>query len=130
MTPTLTERLKDLLAKATPGPWAYRPEMYDDWGFIRGPEVEMPYGPGYPIVAMSREGYMPNAHAGHDEHRRNGTDPYRPNGELIVEAVNAIPALIEALEAEKSRAAILAAELRDCRENFSNYVASQRRAGE
>ena len=35
----------------------------------------------------------------HDEHRRNRTDPYEPNGKLIVAAVNALPGLLSRIEA-------------------------------
>lgn len=99
-TGELVERLWELLAKATQGDWEYRPDEYDDWGFIRGPEADFSFGRGRPIVAMSRDG----ADRGdHSEHRRNGTDPYEDNGRLIVEAKNALPTLLTELEAAKAR---------------------------
>jgi hypothetical protein len=93
----LVERLRELLAKATPLPWRYRPEESDDWGFIRGGERSEF---GYPIVAVGR-----GSHDDHDEHRRNGTDPYGPNSELIVEAINALPTLLAAFASPVTPAA-------------------------
>ena len=29
------DKLRDLMGRATPGPWAYRPEPHDDWGVVR-----------------------------------------------------------------------------------------------
>lgn len=91
----LVEALSGLREKATPGPWAYRPSEYDDWGYIRGAETEWSIGTVRPIVAISRSG---SAHADHDEHRRNKTDPYEPNGRLIVETINALPTLLATLQ--------------------------------
>lgn len=91
MTKDDLDKLRELLAKATPGPWEYRPDKYDDWGFIRGPEVERSYGRAKMVVALSRDGPDEKDHS---EHRRDGTDPYEANGRLIVAAVNALPSLI------------------------------------
>lgn len=84
------DRLEALLEKATATPWRYRPDQYDDWGWIRGPDR-------FP-VAVARAG----CHTSLEEeaaHRAAGTDPYGPNALLVVEAVNALPALIAALRA-------------------------------
>lgn len=94
----LVERLRKLLGEATPGPWAYRPCVHDDWGIIRGPEVASSIGPIQPIVAVARAGQVG---IDYDEHRRNGTDPYEPTGRLIVETLNALPALLDAIEGKK-----------------------------
>ena len=88
-------RLADLLAKASPLPWAYRPCEHDDWGYIRGPEQRGQYGPYRPIVARGHDSEV--AFEDYDKHRAAKTDPYGPNAELIVAAVNALPSLLAAL---------------------------------
>lgn len=95
MTPDETDALivglGELMAKATPGPWEYRPDReLDDWGFIRGPADER----GWRChIATSRAGHMARFYdAG--QHRANGTDPFEPIGKLIVEAINALPLLL------------------------------------
>ena len=93
MTPDLS-KLRELVEAGTSTPWSYRPEEHDDWGFIRGPERDFDWGRIGPIVAISREG---GTESSHDEHRRDKTDPYEPNGRLIVAAVNALPHLIAEL---------------------------------
>lgn len=90
----IIQELRSLVAKATPGPWAYRPREFDDWGFIRVAQAD---AEGWqPIVALGRAGPV---ESDHDEHRRNKTDPYGPNAELIVAAINHLPALLDRLEA-------------------------------
>jgi hypothetical protein len=108
--PDLNE-LAGLLAKANL-PWSYRPEEHDDWGFIRGPERDFDWGRIGPIVAISREG---GTASDHDEHRRNKTDPYEPNGRLIVAAVNALPHLL-------SEIATLRADLAAAREALRPFA--------
>ncbi|WP_314712994.1 hypothetical protein [Sphingobium yanoikuyae] len=94
----IIQELRSLVAKATPGPWAYRPREFDDWGFIRVAQAD---AEGWqPIVALGRAGPV---ESDHDEHRRNKTDPYGPNAELIVAAINHLPALLDRLEAAEWR---------------------------
>ena len=88
----MSEEPRKLLSAATSLPWEYRPYEHDDWGYIRGPEVEWSIGPVKPVVAISREG---DTESDHNAHRRNKTDPYEPNGRLIVAAVNALPTLLD-----------------------------------
>jgi hypothetical protein len=88
--------LKALYEKATARPWVYRPCEHDDWGFIRGPETQLSYGLGRPVVALARSG---GVDFDADSHRHNNTDPYGTNAALIVHAVNTI----EASEAEVER---------------------------
>lgn len=101
--------LRDLLAKAPGRPWFYRPDRFDDWGFIRGGELS-DLGM-LPIVALGREG---GVESDHDEHRRNKTDPYGPSAELIVAAVNALPGLLDLIEK-------LVAERDEAREKNAAY---------
>jgi len=103
MTPDLS-KLRELLEAGTSAPWSYRPEEHDDWGFIRGPSRQYSFGIGNPVVAIARDG---GSDSDHDEHRRNKTDPYEPNGRLIVAAVNALPHLISRVRsAEAERDAL------------------------
>lgn len=75
----------------TPTPWSYRPQKYDDWGFIRGPKEADGFAP---IAAIARG----ETSETHDLHRAAGTDPYGPNALLIVKAVNSHDALVAMLE--------------------------------
>lgn len=59
--------LREAAGKATPGPWSYRPNQYDDWGILRAPDSS--------LVAVSRgdaKDYSPWR-----------ADPYAPNGQFI-----------------------------------------------
>jgi hypothetical protein len=104
-------RLEALLSGATPGPWEYRPEPYDDWGFIRGPKKQSDLIGAYrPIAAIARDSDVTSADM--DAHRFAGTDPYQANGQLIVTAVNALPGLIAQARANAS----LAVEIEALRE--------------
>lgn len=94
------EWLKGLLANASPLPWAYRPFEHDDWGYIRGPEKDGDIGRYRPIVARAHDSEVP--YEDHDKHRAAKTDPYGPNAELIVAAVNALPGLLRALQTPAS----------------------------
>ena len=90
-----TTALRALLAAATKGPWQYRPDPCDDWGFIRAPN-ETPNRMGW-IPAVARAG-RDITEAEYSEHRRNGTDPYGPNAALIVALVNNAAALLDAAD--------------------------------
>lgn len=72
MSDALT-RLLALCERATPGPWRYRPAMYDDWGMVRG-------GPDNLFVAR---GYAGSINVDEDAHRQAKTDPRGPNAEFI-----------------------------------------------
>ena len=91
--------LVERLTGFTPGPWAYRPEKYDDWGMVRGADK-------YPVASASTcrsDDFEKN------EHRRNKTDPADANARLIAAA----PDLHAALRAALDRAEKAEAE-RDC----------------
>lgn len=88
------EQLRQRLAEASAQPWVYRPNKHDDWGWIRGVERDdRDIGPFRPIVANAKDSMV--GEAAMAEHRRAGTDPYGPNALLIVEAVNALPWLLD-----------------------------------
>jgi len=57
--------------KFTPAPWFYKPSEYDDWGTVKDAR-------GW-IVANARDPELIDASV----HRRNKTDPYIANGNLI-----------------------------------------------
>ena len=87
--------LVERLTGFTPGPWAYRPEKYDDWGMVRGADK-------YPVASASTcrsDDFEKN------EHRRNKTDPADANARLIAAAPDLHAALTAALDrAEKAEA--------------------------
>ena len=87
--------LVERLTGFTPGPWAYRPEKYDDWGMVRGADK-------YPVASASTcrsDDFEKN------EHRRNKTDPADANARLIAAAPDLHAALTDALDrAEKAEA--------------------------
>lgn len=114
MTDEDLKALKALEAKATPGPWAYRPERYDDWGYIRAPRLVTE--PGLPgcFVAVCREGRTYTSEE-LDDCRRNGVDPCGDNAKLIAAARNALPYLISDLEAARGEVERLRAALTDAR---------------
>lgn len=69
-------------AAFTPGPWFYRPQPYDDWGWVRDGNGRM--------VAQARA-----PEAGElEDYRASDTDPYEANARLIAAA----PDLYEALK--------------------------------
>jgi hypothetical protein len=78
--------LRKLSAAAAPGPWAYRPDKYDDWGMIRAARRDLgSIGYGGPPVAHAASLWDEDE----DDHRRARTDPCEANGRFIVELVNA-----------------------------------------
>lgn len=77
-----SERLEEMLAGlegVTSGPWFYRPEKFDDWGFVRAPTPDSLPGD---LVCVAKYS-IDLEEADLDEHRRNRTDPVRPLGEHI-----------------------------------------------
>jgi hypothetical protein len=76
-----TERLKELLAKATPGTWGYQP---------KAPGAKMWF-----FIVGNREGNNAEVDIGDI---RGGIPTAEANAALIVEAVNSLPALIARIE--------------------------------
>lgn len=97
----LSARLEALAEKATSGPWAYRPDEYDDWGVIKAPP-HRPEGFDYDLRFCLAQFRDPKAISDEilSKHRKTKTDPWRGNAELVVELVNALPTIIEALKAK------------------------------
>ena len=63
--------MKALAAKATPGPYTYRPLPQDDWGMVRDNADKK-------LVAIARAG-RPLTESEKEEHCDKGSDPYRSN---------------------------------------------------
>ena len=86
---TLLERLKELSQQATPGPWAVNPDGAEEWWYS---DTILGEGGAGGALASCTEG----------------------NAELIVTAINALPALIAVAEAagrwHKAKVALRAAE--------------------
>lgn len=75
-SPLSPEAVAQLVADreaGTPGPWAYRPDPYDDWGVVKA---------GPCVLCQVRD---PEAidEAVLSSHRRNGTDPWEANARRI-----------------------------------------------
>lgn len=79
---TMTHELRKLAEAATPGPWLYRPDNIDDWGWVRTSHEEDGFKP---LVAEALRGSMKD-NSDFDEHRRNKTDPYYHNAAYIAAA--------------------------------------------
>lgn len=117
MTNSPSPSAQTVTADPTPTPWRYRPDHYDDWGWIKGPDGKLA------AVARSSGEYDS------DEHRAAGTDPYGPNAAFIIEAVNnharlttdlaAASARIGELEKVAKKNERLALECRSAAENLS-----------
>jgi len=112
-------------SKHTAGALLYRPQKYDDWGWLRSSQANE--DGFHPIVAEVRAGRnLTDAEL--DEHRRVGADPYGANAKRVMLCWNCHDELLAALRgmlhiydhnepedvmeraAEKARAAIAAAE--------------------
>lgn len=105
------------MAGFTKGPFAYRPNEFDDWGEVRGPN-------GY-IVALGRS---INRNEDLDAHRRAGTDPYEEVGQFITAALNAKVAL-ESLGYDGQAAIEELPALVALLEPFAEFRRVQRRIG-
>jgi hypothetical protein len=73
------EKIMKNKTKYTPEPWTYRPNLQDDWGFIRSNDGT--------LVAVAN-----NSSIGfdkYDEFRKTKQDPFKANAARIVECVNA-----------------------------------------
>jgi len=98
MSDTIRERLRELVEKATPGPWGLNSCEGTNGGdecWQAGPhqDIYRPDGDGFGTPVVDIEG---------------GDDQTKANAALIVEVVNALPALLDELDTLERR--VLAAE--------------------
>lgn len=84
--------LKELLGKVTPGPWAYRPTQYDDWGTVRAGE--------WFLCQAKDPRHLEDDHL--NSCRKNGCDPWEANARLIAMAPD-LAAEVLRLRAEVER---------------------------
>lgn len=82
------------MSEHTALPWAYRPQIGDDWGVIRSPAAADGFAH---LVAVARPGRFLTEDE-KDEHRRAKTDPHGPNAAFIVCACNSHDDLVKAIE--------------------------------
>ena len=99
----LVGELRGLLESASPGPWAYRPDEFDDWGAIRGPEktVEWADYPVRPFVAQARHSDIQDEEF-LVECRKTKTDPWADDAKLIVWLRNHADTILAALRAQEA----------------------------
>jgi hypothetical protein len=91
------DQLKQLCEKATPGPWLYRPNKYDDWGIIKTADVSADgRDVGY-IVARAYYGGCITQEI-ENQARVDKSCPYAHNGLLITASRTALPELIALCE--------------------------------
>lgn len=91
------EQVRELLSKATPGPWAYRSWEHDDWGIVRSADGH--------ITGRAKDTAVEFDAV--NAHRAAGTDPYEGNARLIAAAPDiAALALAQAGMIEELRAAL------------------------
>ena len=85
----ITDEAEKMLEGLPDGPWLYRPEAYDDWGWVRLPPRED--GPGWVVALVSCSRFTEDELGAH---RWAGTDPCRELGEFIAWSRTGVPALI------------------------------------
>lgn len=99
MTDFSADKLRALDEAATPGPWAYRPDEFDDWGVVKAPP-QRPDGFEYDlsfVLAQFRDPAATDPITQH-EHRAAKTDPWKGNAELVTFLRNAVPAILAMAE--------------------------------
>jgi hypothetical protein len=125
----LIERLRKLDEAATPGPWAYRPEEYDDWGTVRGPKLPTEHFPEGLAACLARfRDHRFLDEAALSEHRTARTDPWEANARLVVALRNEALPTLAAQAAEIERLRGLLADERE--ENLWNAYNTGHEAGD
>lgn len=97
----------EIVSKATPGPWFYRPDVHDDWGVVKTAKGKRGFAEH---VAKAAGGGSPGTDwEDYMSHRENKTDPFYHNAILITNA----PRLLREREELQEAMRDLFAEVRD-----------------
>lgn len=97
----LVRRARDFLVGVSKGPWAYRPQEFDDWGYVRQAD---PDADGWRHFICQVKSPM-LSDDGLNDCRKRGIDPWGRDAKFIAESRDLIPAMadrIEALTAERN----------------------------
>lgn len=118
----LVGELERLLADASDGPWAYRPNEYDDWGIIRGPEKNVDWAdyPVRPIVGQARHSDLTDEKF-LSQCRKSKTDPWGGDAKLIVWFRNHAPRILTAFRQSGNADALREAVIEECARVADRY---------
>lgn len=117
MPDTHTDAKKDEFAGMTAGPWHYRPNKFDDWGFVRAASGD--------LVARASSGrYETEEELA--AHRRNKTDPAEANARAIA----ALPDIIARLTKAEAEVTALTAERDQLRGELDDLESAWRGAND
>lgn len=122
MTAERRAELRKLCDAATSGPWRYRPDPFDDWGIVRGPDDY--------VVAVARYQTAGLTEDQLNQHRRNRTDPAGPDALLIVAARTALPEALDTIEAQAAEIERLKKERDEAQRDHTDMMWQRRRAEE
>lgn len=111
------DELRKLMEKATPGPWSYRSQEYDDWGVVRGKRTDQDCWA--PFVCQARDSRVDDI--GENAARREGRDPWEANARLIAAAPDLAKDRIR-LEAENAALRAEVERLREALEPFATCL--------
>jgi hypothetical protein len=112
----MTDRLRALLAKATPGPWTVADETVI-WTALHDP-VETTYDIGYPVADVRRSKNILGGSRWPDGQPE-------ANAALIAESINALPGLLAELDRLRDRADAAEADAMAARKRVRELIAGE-----